>query len=198
MRIESTPAPVRRRVAAAGAALFAVLVLLIHGLLWLNATSLRGTVNAADYRSISPEAVAGGDSLGLEPDIPEDGIFIKGGVLHIRGALYRHDRQVGAVRMRVGLLWKPTDGEEETVVTLLNTQMVRLEEADAKRLGVDDHCGFHAAVDPKRLPHQGEDGQYRVVLIDDTTGCMVDTDVVGLTLPRDGLAVTRKRVSADE
>ena len=70
--------------------------------------------------------------------------------------------------------------------------------ADAKRLGVDDHCGFHAAVDPKRLPHQGEDGQYRVVLIDDTTGCMVDTDVVGLTLLRDGLAVTRKRVSADE
>lgn len=164
----------------------------------LNATSLRGTVNAADYRSISPEAVAGGDSLGLEPDIPEDGIFIKGGVLHIRGALYRHDRQVGAVRMRVGLLWKPTDGEEETVVTLLNTQMVRLEEADAERIGVDDHCGFHAAVDPERLPHWGEDGQYRVVLIDDTTGCMVDTDVVGLTLLRDGLAVTRKRVSADE
>ena len=100
--------------------------------------------------------------------------------------------------MRVGLLWKPTDGEEETVVTLLNTQMVRLEEADAKRLGVDDHCGFHAAVDPKRLPHQGEDGQYRVVLIDDTTGCMVDTDVVGLKLLRDGLAVTRKRVNTDE
>ncbi len=198
MRIESTPAPVRRRVAAAGAALFAVLALLINGLLWLNATSLRGTVNAADYRPISLEAVADGDSLGLEPDIPEDGIFIKGGVLHIRGALYRHDRQVGAVRMRVGLLWKPTDGEEETVVTLLNTQMVRLEKADAKRLGVDDHCGFHAAVDPERLPHWGEDGQYRVVLIDDTTGCMVDTDVVGLTLPRDGLAVTRKRVSADE
>ena len=147
---------------------------------------------------ISLEAVADGDSLGLEPDIPEDGIFIKGGVLHIRGALYRHDQPVGAVRMRVGLLWKPTDGEEETVVTLLNTQMVRLEEADAERLGVDDHCGFHAAVDPERLPHWGEDGQYRVVLIDDTTGCMVDTDVVGLTLPRDGLAVTRKRVSADE
>lgn len=118
--------------------------------------------------------------------------------MHIRGALYRHDRQVGAVRMRVGLLWKPTDGEEETVVTLLNTQMVRLEEADAERIGVDDHCGFHAAVDPERLPHWGEDGQYRVVLIDDTTGCMVDTDVVGLTLLRDGLAVTRKRVSADE
>ena len=198
MRNESTPAPVRRRVAAAGAALFAVLALLINGLLWLNATSLRGTVNAADYRPISLEAVADGDSLGLEPDIPEDGIFIKDGVLHIRGALYRHDRQVGAVRMRVGLLWKPTDGEEETVVTLLNTQMVRLEEADAKRIGVDDHCGFHAAVDPERLPHWGEDGQYRVVLIDDTTGCMVDTDVVGLTLLRDGLAVTRKRVSADE
>ena len=198
MRIESTPAPVRRRVAAAGVALFAVLALLINGLLWLNATSLRGTVNAADYRPISLEAVADGDSLGLEPDIPEDGIFIKGGVLQIRGALYRHDRQVGAVRMRVGLLWKPTDGEEGTVVTLLNTQMVRLEEADAKRLGVDDHCGFHAAVDLKRLPHQGEDGQYRVVLIVDTTGGMVDTDVVGLTLLRDGLAVTRKRVSADE
>ena len=189
MRIESTPAPVRRRVAAAGAALFAVLALLINGLLWLNATSLRGTVNAADYRPIS---------LGLEPDIPEDGVCIKDGILQIRGALYRHDQPVGAVRLRVGLLWKPTDGEEETVVTLLNTQMVRLEEANAKRLGVDDHCGFHAAVDPKRLPHQGEDGQYRVVLIDDTTGCMVDTDVVGLTLPRDGLAVTRKRVSADE
>ena len=198
MRIESTPAPVRRRVAAAGAALFAVLALLINALLWLNATSLRGTVNAADYRPISLEAVADGDSLGLEPDIPEDGIFIKDGVLHIRGALYRHNQPVGAVRLRVGLLWKPTDGEEETVVTLLNTQMVRLEEADAKRLGVDDHCGFHAAVDPKRLPHQGEDGQYRVVLIDDTTGCMVDTDVVGLKLLRDGLAVTRKRVSAGE
>ena len=183
------PAPVRRSIAVAGGSFFVALALLLNALLWLNATSLRGTVNAADYRSISLEAVAGGDSLGLEPDIPEDGI---------RGALYRHDRQVGAVRMRVGLLWKPMDGEEETVVTLLNTQMVRLEEADAERLGVDDHCGFHAAVDPERLPHWDEEGQYRVVLIDDTTGCMVDTDVVGLTLLRDGLAVTRKRVSADE
>ena len=189
---ERIPAPVRRSIAVAGGSFFVALALLLDALLWLNATSLRGTVNAADYRSISPEAVAGGDSLGLEPDIPEDGIFIN------RGALYRHDRQVGAVRLRVGLLWKPTDGEEETVVTLLNTQMVRLEEADAERIGVDDHCGFHAAVDPERLPHWGEDGQYRVVLIDDTTGCMVDTDVVGLTLLRDGLAVTRKRVSADE
>lgn len=192
------PAPVRRSIAVAGGSFFVALALLLDALLWLNATSLRGTVNAADYRPISLEAVADGDSLWLEPDIPEDGIFIKGGVLHIRGALYRHDQSVGAVRMRVGLLWKPTDGEKETVVTLLNTQMVRLEEADAKRLGVDDHCGFHAAVDLERLPHWGEDGQYRVVLIDDTTGCMVDTDVVGLTLLRDGLAVTRKRVSADE
>ena len=191
-------APVRRSIAVVGGLLFVALTVLLDALLWLNATSLRGTVNAADYRPISLEAVADGDSLGLEPDIPEDGIFLKGGVLHIRGALYRHDRQVGAVRMRVGLLWKPMDGEEETVVTLLNTQMVRLEEADAKRLGVDDHCGFHAAVDPERLPHWDEEGQYRVVLIDDTTGCMVDTDVVGLTLPKDGLAVTRKRVSADE
>ena len=191
------PAPVRRSIAVAGGLFFVALALLLDALLWLNATSLRGTVNAADYRPISLEAVADGDSLGLEPDIPEDGIFIQGGVLHIRGALYRHDRQVGAVRMRVGLLWKPMDGEEETVVTLLNTQMVRLEEADAQALGVDDHCGFHAAVDPERLPHQDEAGQYRVVLADDTTGCLVDTDIVGLTLD-DGLTVVRKQVGADE
>lgn len=66
------PAPVRRSIAVAGGSFFVALALLLDALLWLNATSLRGTVNAADYRSISPEAVAGGDSLGLEPDIPED------------------------------------------------------------------------------------------------------------------------------
>ena len=77
-------APVRRSIAVAGGSFFVALAVLLDALLWLNATSLRGTVNAADYRLISLEAVADGDSLGLEPDIPEDGIFIKGGVLQDR------------------------------------------------------------------------------------------------------------------
>ena len=185
------PAPVRRSIAVAGGSFFVALALLLDALLWLNATSLRGTVNAADYRPISLEAVADGDSLGLEPDIPEDGIFIKGGVLHIRGALYRHDRQVGAVRMRVGLLWKPTDGEEETVVTLLNTQMVQIDRREAQTRGVDDHCGFAAAVKLERLPHPGEDGQYRAVLIDE--GKLIYA--LSLTIRRQGKNWTVERGS---
>ena len=195
--VKRVPAPVRKSVAVAGMAFFAALALLANILLWLNATTLRGTVSAADYRVIPLEAVGTDDALGLEPDIPEDGVYISGGVLHIRGALYRRGAQVGAVNLHVGLIWTPKDGKEEDAVTLLNTQMVRLEEDDAKALGVDDHCGFHAAVDPTCLPHQDEAGQYRVVLADDTTGCLVDTDVVGLTLD-DGLTVVRKQVGADE
>ena len=42
------PAPVRRSIAVAGGSFFVVLALLLNALLWLNATSLRGTVNAAD------------------------------------------------------------------------------------------------------------------------------------------------------
>ena len=195
--VKRVSAPVRKSVAVVGVAFIAALALLTNSLLWLNATTLRGTVSAADYRAIPLEAVGTDDALGLEPNIPEDGVYMSGGVLHIRGALYRRDQQVGAVNLRVGLVWTPEDGEEEDAVTLLNTQMVRLEEADAQTLGVDDHCGFHAAVDPERLPHQDEAGQYRVVLADDTTGCLVDTDIVGLTLD-DGLTVVRKQVGADE
>lgn len=195
--VKRVPAPVRKSVAVAGMAFFAALAVLVNILLWLNATTLRGTVSAADYRVITREAISTDGAQGLEADIPEDGVYMKGGVLHIRGALYRRNQPVGAVNLRVGLIWKPLGGEEEDAVTLLNTQMVRLEETDAQALGVDDHCGFHAAVDPTRLSHQGEEGEYRVVLADDTTGCLVDTDIVGLSLD-DGLAVVRKQVSADE
>lgn len=191
------PAPIRGRAAAAGLTFFAALALLADILLWLNATSLRGTVSAADYRVLSLEAIADGGAQGLEPDIPADGVYMDGGVLHIRGALYRRQQQVGAVNLHVGLIWTPKDGTEEDTVTLLNTQLVRLESADAQALGVDDHCGFHAAVNPTRLPHQKGEGSYRVVLADDTTGCLVDTDLAGLAI-NDGLTVVRKQVGADE
>ena len=38
------PAPVRRSIAVAGGSFFVALALLLNALLWLNATSLRGTV----------------------------------------------------------------------------------------------------------------------------------------------------------
>ena len=153
-------APVRKSVAVVGMAFFAALTLLTNILIWLNATTLRGTVSAADYRAIPLEAVGTDDALGLEPNIPEDGVYMSGGVLHIRGALYRRDQQVGAVNLRVGLVWTPEDGEEEDAVTLLNTQMVRVNTADMGVQDADDHCGFVAAVQLKRLPHRGENGDF--------------------------------------
>ena len=182
--VKRVSAPVRKSVAVVGMAFFAALALLTNSLLWLNATTLRGTVSAADYRAIPLEAVGTDDALGLEPDIPEDGVYMSGGVLHIRGALYRRDQQVGAVNLRVGLVWTPEDGEEEDAVTLLNTQMVRVNTADMGVQDADDHCGFVAAVKLKRLPHRGENGQYRAVLVSE--GRLIECDALGLTLRRQG------------
>lgn len=53
--VKRVSAPVRKSVAVVGMAFFAALALLTNSLLWLNATTLRGTVSAADYRAIPLE-----------------------------------------------------------------------------------------------------------------------------------------------
>ena len=104
------------------------------------------------------------------------------GVLKLRGA--PGAKGIGAVDLRVGLIWKPDGGVEEDAVTLLNTQMVRVDTADMGVQDADDHCGFVAAVQLKRLPHRGENGQYRAVLVSE--GRLIECSAFGLTLRRQG------------
>ena len=104
-------------------------------------------------------------------------------MLCISGALLRPGQNVGEVRVRVGLV--PAERPEEIV--LLNTQMVRRVLA-GQALGVDDHCGFAASAARRLLP----DGQYAVVLVDESDGArrLIDAGV-DIALSRDGLTVVR-------
>lgn len=123
---------------------------------WVNAVTLRGTADAADYAP-APEG-----TLALVEDVSE-----RGGVLYLSGALPRED--IGAVRLRVALL---PPGESE--MTLLNTQMVRRYDL-AAAYGCDDHCGFAAAALGRLLAP----GVYAVTLADESDGAkrLADTGV---------------------
>ena len=71
---------------------------------------------------------------------------------------------------------------------LLNTQMVRRVLA-GQALGVDDHCGFAASAARRLLP----DGQYAVVLVDESDGArrLIDAGV-DIALSQDGLTAVRR------
>ena len=99
-------------------------------------------------------------------------------------ALLRPEQTVGEVRVRVGLI--PSERPEEIV--LLNTQMVRWVLA-GQELGMDDHCGFAASAARRLLG----DGQYAVVLVDESDGArrMIDAGM-DIALSRDGLTVERR------
>lgn len=162
--------------------LLAAAVCALH---WMNAVSLRGTVLLEDY------TLTDGRDENLIPVV--DDPWIAEGILHISGALMRMDQQVGAVNVRVGLIEQqleagaPARSSENAIV--LNTQMVRMY-ALAQQYGCDDHCGFHAAVDARKL--ERDHTQYRVVLVDETDGAkrMVETGMT-VTLIEGGIAFAR-------
>lgn len=170
-----TYAPLRWCVVLLG--LLAVLLLaagvcVIHG---VNAVSLRGVADSAEYRQVEN---TGGQLVLSAADHAQERTYMlyrdgeknfglhladpwtDRGILHIEGTLLRIDQQVGEIRVRVGLL-------KEDKVILLNTQMVRRFQY-AGNNGYDDHCGFAAAAIQERLLQ--DEALYQVVLVDETDG----------------------------
>lgn len=185
-------APLKKRLilsALAATLLLAAAVCLLH---WTNAVSLRGEANVGEYALKSAEQ----ENLVLMLDDP----YEKDGVMHLSGALLRPGREAGAVNVRVALLpQRLVEGGKTAApdtAILLNTQMVRRQEL-AAGYGADDHCGFHAAVDIKRLP--GEGYQYRVALADETDGekNLIETDMT-VTPIEGGLAFARVHAPESE
>ena len=178
----------------AGILLLAAAVCALHV---VNALTLRGTARVSDYVLLArakqdmavEEGLLGVAQLPVYTDGERSFALFLGeltetdGMLCISGALLRPEQTVGEVRVRVGLI--PSERPEEIV--LLNTQMVRRALA-GQALGVDDHCGFAASAARRLLP----DGQYAVVLVDESDGArrLIDAGV-DIALSRDGLTVVR-------
>ena len=144
-------APVRGAVVLAALAAILLLAAAVCALHWQNAVSLRGTVRLADCETTD------GAREGLTPLVEE--ARARGGAIYLSGALLR-EGAVGEVRVRVALI---APGAE--TATLLNTQMVRRYDL-AQEMGCDDHCGFFAAAQTKRL----SPGTYDVALLDEMDG----------------------------
>ena len=180
--------------ALAGILLLAAAVCALHV---VNALTLRGTAQVGDYVPLTraeqdmavDEALFGAAQRSTYTDGARSFTLaltdpaLEDGMLCISGALLRPGQTVGEVRVRVGLI--PTERPEEIV--LLNTQMVRRTLA-GQALGMDDHCGFAASAARRLLP----DGQYAVVLVDESDGArrLIDAGV-DIALSRDGLMVVR-------
>ena len=178
----------------AGILLLAAAVCALHV---VNALTLRGTARVSDYEPLAraeqdmtvDEALFGAAQRSTYTDGTRSFALaltdpaLEDGMLCISGALLRPGQTVGEVRVRVGLI--PTERPGEIV--LLNTQMVRRALA-GQALGVDDHCGFAASAARRLL----SDGQYAVVLVDESDGArrLIDAGV-DIALSRDGLTVVR-------
>ena len=179
----------------AGILLLAAAVCALHV---VNALTLRGTARVSDYEPLAraeqdmtvDEALFGAAQRSTYTDgtrsfaLALTDLALEDGMLCISGALLRPGQTVGEVRVRVGLI--PTERPEEIV--LLNTQMVRWVLA-GQELGMDDHCGFAASAARRLLG----DGQYAVVLVDESDGArrMIDAGM-DIALSRDGLTVERR------
>lgn len=188
----------KRCVVVLSLAAIVLLAAAVCALHWVNAVSLRGTVDAGDYVLLARSGEMPGTDGGALP-VYADGerrfaplveeIALEDGVLRVAGLLLRPGQTVGEVRVRVGLMpVAETDAgaARSEAIVLLNTQMVRREEAGAQ--GLDDHCGFCATAARRLL----EDGPYAVVLVDESDGArrLVDTRV-RIALSGDGLTVER-------
>ena len=177
----------------AGILLLAAAVCALHV---VNALTLRGTARMSDYtplaRAEQNMAVEGWGDVQLPVYTDGERSFAlwlreateTDGMLCISGALLRPEQAVGEVRVRVGLI--PAERPEEIV--LLNTQMVRWAPA-GQEPGMDDHCGFAASAARRLL----SDGQYAVVLVDESDGArrLIDAGV-DIALSHDGLTVVRR------
>ena len=186
----------RRSVALLSLAAILLLATAVCALHVVNALTLRGTARMSDYtplaRAEQNMAVEGWGDVQLP--VYTDGersfaLFLReltetDGMLCISGALLRPEQTVGEVRVRVGLI--PSERPEEIV--LLNTQMVRWVLA-GQEPGMDDHCGFAASAARRLL----SDGQYAVVLVDESDGArrLIDAGV-DIALSQDGLTAVRR------
>ena len=185
----------RRSVALLSLAAILLLATAVCALHVVNALTLRGTARMSDYtplaRAEQNMAVEGWGDVQLPVYTDGERSFAlwlreateTDGMLCFSGALLRPEQTVGEVRVRVGLI--PSERPEEIV--LLNTQMVRWVLA-GQELGMDDHCGFAASAARRLLG----DGQYAVVLVDESDGArrLIDAGV-DIALSRDGLTVVR-------
>ena len=188
----------RRSVALLSLAAILLLAAAVCALHVVNALTLRGTARVGNYaplaraeQDMAVETEGWGD---VQLPVYTDGehsfaLFLReltetDGMLCFSGALLRPGQAVGEVRVRVGLI--PAERLEEIV--LLNTQMVRWAQA-GRELGMDDHCGFAASAARRLLP----DGQYAVVLVDESDGVrrLIDAGV-DIALSRDGLTVVQR------
>lgn len=177
----------------AGILLLATAVCALHV---VNALTLRGTARMSDYtplaRAEQNMAVEGWGDVQLPVYTDGERSFAlwlreateTDGMLCFSGALLRPEQTVGEVRVRVGLI--PAERPEEIV--LLNTQMVRWAPA-GQEPGMDDHCGFAASAARRLL----SDGQYAVVLVDESDGArrLIDAGV-DIALSQDGLTAVRR------
>ena len=177
----------------AGILLLAAAVCALHV---VNALTLRGTARVSDYtplaRAEQNMAVEGWGDVQLPVYTDGERSFAlwlreateTDGMLCFSGALLRPEQTVGEVRVRVGLI--PAERPEEIV--LLNTQMVRWAPA-GQEPGMDDHCGFAASAARRLL----SDGQYAVVLVDESDGArrLIDAGV-DIALSQDGLTAVRR------
>ena len=179
----------------AGILLLAAAVCALHV---VNALTLRGTARVSDYTPLArakqdmavEEGLLGVAQLPVYTDGERSfALFLReltetDGMLCISGALLRPEQTVGEVCVRVGLI--PAERPEEIV--LLNTQMVRWVLA-GQELGMDDHCGFAASASRRLL----SDGQYAVVLVDESDGArrLIDAGV-DIAHSQDGLTAVRR------
>lgn len=185
-------APLRLRVilpTLAAIVLLGAAVCLLH---WENAVSLRGEAKISEYAMVNAED----ENLILILHEP----WQEEGVMHISGALLRPGQNVGGVNVRVALLPQKLEAGQpaqmDDAVILLNTQMVRRQDYAAE-YDADDHCGFHAAADVKRL--WGDGYQYRVALADETGVAknLIETDMT-VTPIEGGLAFARVHAPESE
>ena len=186
----------RRSVALLSLAAILLLATAVCALHVVNALTLRGTARMSDYtplaRAEQNMAVEGWGDVQLPVYTDGERSFAlwlreateTDGMLCFSGALLRPEQTVGEVRVRVGLI--PSERPEEIV--LLNTQMVRWVLA-GQELGMDDHCGFAASAARRLL----SDGQYAVVLVDESDGArrLIDAGV-DIALSQDGLTAVRR------
>lgn len=159
MSRKTTSAPVRVGVVLAALAAIVLLAVGVCALHAFNAVATHGEIDVIADR-LTDGAQDNLTAVVEEPRIEE-------GILHISGMLLRREQETGVVNVRVALQAQPLDesGMAQDKALLLHTQMVRRSDT-AKTYGVDDHCGFHAAVKEQALLEEG--WQYRVLLVDES------------------------------
>lgn len=189
MSRKTTSAPVRAGVVLAALAAIVVLAVGVCALHAFNAVATHGEID------VSADRLTDGAQDNLTAVVEDP--WIEDGIVHISGMLLRREQETGVVNVRVALQAQPLEeGVAQDKALLLHTQMVRRSDA-AEAYGVDDHCGFHAAVKESKL--LGEGWQYRVLLVDESgeEQRIVTTDL-WISRLDGGLAFIRRNAAQQE